>query len=79
MSRFRKAELLRKAPKWFVDSVISETGATDLEGYGLPNDHASFDARQRSINRREQAKLDGESAVERIRRIARAKRESRNQ
>ena len=78
MSRFRKAELLKKAPRWFVDSVIEETGATDLEGYGLPNDDKSFDARQRSINLREQRRLDNETAVERVRRIARAKRESRS-
>jgi len=71
-SRFMKTKLLERAPAWFVSELISE-GREDLEGVGLPNDHRSFSAGQRRRNAIEQSRLDNETAVERVRRIARSK------
>lgn len=71
--RFTKTKILERAPAWFVAEVALATGR-DLEGVGLPNDHRSFSLAQRKLNAKEQARLDSETTVQRIRRVARESR-----
>ena len=70
-SRKRSNAMLQQAPRWFIEELRSESIATPD---GLPNDHPAYSHEQREINRREQARLDSETAIERVRRIAREKR-----
>ena len=72
--RFIKTKILERAPAWFVAEVALATGREDLEGVGLPNDHRSFSLAQRKLNAKEQARLDAETTVQRIRRVARERR-----
>lgn len=71
--RFTKTKMLERAPAWFVQELI-ENGRDDLQGVGLPNDHRSFSLAQRKLNAKEQARLDSETTVQRIRRVARERR-----
>ena len=71
--RFTKTKMLERAPAWFIQELV-EGGRDDLEGVGLPNDHRSFSLAQRKLNAKEQARLDSETAVQRIRRVARERR-----
>lgn len=71
--RFTKTKMLERAPAWFVQELI-ENGRDDLQGVGLPNDHRSFSPAQRKLNAKEQARLDAETTVQRIRRVARERR-----
>lgn len=72
--RFKRRELLRRAPEWFCREIAEETGRDDLEGVGLPADHPSFSREQRAENHRQEARRAAETAQQRVRRIARAKR-----
>ena len=60
--------MLKTAPKWLL-TELAQAGYEVPEG--LPDDSLLFSAEQRAINAREVAKASAETAVERVRRIAR--------
>ena len=62
---------LAQAPAWMINE-LRQAGYRVPDG--LPNDHPAYSHEQREINRREQARLDSETAIDRVRRIAREKR-----
>ena len=70
-NRKRSNAMLQQAPRWFIEELRSEGYATPD---GLPNDHSSYSKAQQAVNLAHEERLRSETAIERVRRIAREKR-----